>query len=66
MDGFKQGGLVQDIIGSLILLDRFKVQAHPSWRYMKYHEEQLQEVNNSVTSVFGHVCCCGERTMPEP
>ena len=42
MEGLKQGELVQDIMGSLLPTDLLKVEAQTSWRWMKYHVEQLK------------------------
>ena len=42
MYGEKKVGLVQDIIGLLLLTDNFKVEAQPSCHWMKYHVEQVK------------------------
>ena len=42
MDGFKKVRLLQDIIELLLSTERFKMESQPSWRWMKYHSEQLK------------------------
>ena len=64
-DGLKQGLLVKVALISLLMMDRFRVVAQISWRWMKYHADQLQYVMNSGPLVIGNGCCCGEITMPE-